>query len=192
MFFDYSNKQRRMIMWCGALLLALTLVPAGAQAATILAAISVNGEKLQCESPFTSIAGEDVVGQALVLGLDLNYEVPVEDGRATGRVAASLIGIRKDLDACTPLILQVLVQQRVVQVTLTIFDKNPSDGSDRAKTRITLDNARIAGVQAKGTPSDSASSMTTTQELVKVAPERVTVDDLVAGTSFQFDLLAQR
>lgn len=86
----------------------------------------------------------------------------------------------------------VVFLARVVQVTLTIFDKNPSDGSDRAKTRITLDNARIAGVQAKGTPSDSASSMTTTQELVKVAPERVTVDDLVAGTSFQFDLLAQR
>jgi type VI secretion system Hcp family effector len=193
MFRSYPNKQRQIMMWCGGLILALFLVPVSARAATILAAISANGAQLQCESPFQSIGGEEVNGRALVLGLDLSYDVPIDDsGAARGRVVNNPIGMRKNLDACTPLLLQALVQQQQVQVILTIFDTSPDDGTTRAKTRITLDNARLVGVEAAGDTSSADPQMTTTQELVRVLAQRLTVEDLVAGTSFQYDFVTAR
>jgi hypothetical protein len=62
----------------------------------------------------------------------------------------------------------------------------------QAKTRITLDNARMVGVEATGDTSSTDPQMTTTQELVRVMAQRVTVDDLVAGTSFQYDFVTAR
>jgi type VI secretion system Hcp family effector len=193
MFRSYPNKQRQLMMWCGGLILALFLVPVGARAATILASISANGAQLECENSLQSIGGEDVIGRALVLGLDINYEVPVDTGGVVrGRVVNNPVGMRKNLDACTPLLLQALVQQQQIQVILTIFDTSPEDGLTRAKTRITLDNARIVGVEAAGNASSADPQMTTTQELVRVLAQRVIVADLVAGTSFQFDFATAR
>lgn len=194
MFRIYLNKQRQIMMWCGVIILGLVLVPVGARAATILASISANGVKLACENSFQSIGGEDVIGNALVLGLDLNYEVPIDPttGASQGRVVNNPVGMRKNLDACTPLLLQALVQQQQMQVILTIFDTNSENGSTQAKTRITLDNARIVGVEATGDASGTDPQMTTTQELVRVLAQRVIVDDLVAGTSFQYDFATAR
>ena len=194
MFRSYLNKQRQIMMWCGVLILALVLVPVGARAATILASISANGVKLECENSLQSIGGEDVIGNALILGLDLSYEVPLDPttGASRGRVANHPVGMRKNLDACTPLLFQALVQQQQMQVILTIFDINAENGSTQAKTRITLDNARIVGVAAAGDASSTESQMTTTQELVRVLAQRVIVDDLVAGTSFQYDFVTAR
>lgn len=194
MFHGYLNKQRQIMMWCGVIILGLVLVPVGARAATILASISANGVKLACENSFQSIGGEDVIGNALVLGLDLNYEVPIDPttGASQGRVVNNPVGMRKNLDACTPLLLQALVQQQQMQVILTIFDTNSENGSTQAKTRITLDNARIVGVEATGDASGTDPQMTTTQELVRVLAQRVIVDDLVAGTSFQYDFATAR
>jgi type VI secretion system secreted protein Hcp len=194
MFFSYPNKQRQLMMWCGGLALALCLVPVGARAATILAAISTNGTKLQCESPFQSLGGEEVIGSALVLGLDLHYEVPVDPATGTtrGRVVNTPVCMRKNLDACTPLLFQALVQQQPMQVILTMFDASPEDGLTRAKTRITLDNARIVGMEAAGDASSADPQMTTTQELVRVLAQQVIVEDLVAGTSFQYDFVTAR
>lgn len=194
MFFSCPNKQRQVMMWCGVLILVLFLVPVGARAATILAAISANGAKLECENSFPSIGGEDVIGNALILGLDLNYEVPIDPtaGAIQGRVVNNPVGMRKNLDACTPLLLLALVQQQQMQVILTIFDTNLENGITQAKTRITLDNASIVGVEATGDASSTDPQMTTTQELVRVLAQRVTVEDLVAGTSFQYDFATAR
>jgi type VI secretion system Hcp family effector len=194
MFYSCPSKQQQIIMWWGVLILVLVLVPVGARAATLLAAISANGVKLECENLFQSIGGEDVIGNALILGLDLNYEVPIDPttGASRGRVVNNPVGMRKNLDACTPLLFQALVQQQQMQVILTIFDANPQNGITQAKTRITLDNASIVGVEATGTASSTDPQMTTTQELVRVLAQRVIVDDLVAGTSFQYDFVAGR
>ena len=194
MFRSYLNKQRQIMMWWGVIILGLVLVPVGARAATILASISANGVKLACENSFQSIGGEDVIGNALVLGLDLNYEVPIDPttGASRGRVVNNPVGMRKNLDSCTPLLLQALVQQQQMQVILTIFDTNPENGITQAKTRITLDNAGIVGVEAAGDTSSAEPQMTTTQELVRVLAQRVTVEDLVAGTSFQYDFATAR
>jgi type VI protein secretion system component Hcp len=100
--------------------------------------------------------------------------------------------MRKSLDACTTLLLQALVQQQQMQVILTIFDTSPDDGATRAKTRITLDNARIVGVEAAGDASSADPQMTTTQELARVLAQQVIVEDLIAGTSFQFDFATAR
>jgi hypothetical protein len=86
---------------------------------------------------------------------------------------------------------QALMQQQQMQVILTIFDTNPENGITQAKTRITLDNARIVGVAAAGDASSTEPQMTT-QELVRVLAQRVIVEDLVAGTSFQYDFATAR
>ena len=188
MFGSCTNKRRQIVMWCSVLILVLFLVPVGARAATILAAISVDRTMLECENPLQSIAGEDVSGRALILGLDLNYAVPLDEtGAVRGGLVNNPIGMRKNLDACTPQLLQALVQNQIIQVVLTIFDDNPNLGLPLAKTRIILDNARIVGVEAAGETSNATPQMVTTQELVRVLAQQVTVEDLVAGTSFQFD-----
>lgn len=48
-----------------------------------------------------------------------------------------------------------------------------------------LDDARIVGVEASG--ASSANAPTTTQELIRIVAPRVTVEDVVAATIFQFD-----
>jgi hypothetical protein len=90
------------------------------------------------------------------------------------------------------LLFQALVQQQPMQVILTMFDASPEDGLTRAKTRITLDNARIVGMEAAGDASSADPQMTTTQELVRVLAQQVIVEDLVAGTSFQYDFVTAR
>jgi hypothetical protein len=50
----------------------------------------------------------------------------------------------------------------------------------------------MVGVEATGDTSSTDPQMTTTQELVRVLAQRVTVDDLVAGTSFQYDFVTAR
>jgi hypothetical protein len=48
------------------------------------------------------------------------------------------------------------------------------------------------GVAAAGDASSTEPQMTTTQELVRVLAQRVIVEDLVAGTSFQYDFATAR
>lgn len=193
MFRGCQNKQRQVMRWCGVLVFVLFLVPAGARAATILAAMNIDGNALGCENPFGSIGGEDVAGRALVLGLDLGYNVQVDtSGRTSGRLVNNPIGIRKNLDACTPLLFQALVQRQRLQVVLTIFDVNAVDGSTQARTRITLDQASVVAVQTVGDASSEQPQMASTQELVQILAQQVAVEDLVTGASFQFDFATNR
>lgn len=180
--------QGKLMKYSVLMVMVLCFIPISTRAATILAAIQVEGVQLTCESPLEAIAGEEVAGRALILGLDFNYEVQVDDsGRLAGRVVNNPIKLRKNLDACTPLLLQALVRLQPTQVIITIYDTDSIDGSDRAKTRLTLNNARIIGVNAIGDMPTEQASMVSIQELIQVLAQQVIVEDLVAGTSFQYN-----
>ena len=187
MFNCFLHKNTQTRLCCVGIALFL-LGPVGASAATILAAFSVNGTKLKCENPYQTIGGIDARGMALVLGLNFGYGRLRGNGRhlQTG-AAINPIDISKKLDACTPLFLGAMVQKQQVLAILTIFDANPDDGMIRPKTRITLDNAHIVGVNVVGKTTFTVPQSSTTQELIQIMPQQVTVEDLVAGTSFQFD-----
>ena len=182
MFHGYQNKQRQLVIWSSALIVALFLLPVGARAAIIVAKITTDTGDLVCDNPREDIGGEDVRGTALILGLELSYEVP----SAGGNVINNPVGFRKNLDGCTPLLLQALVQNEQVEVVVRIFEETAREGLQE-RTRITLQNARIVGVAAAAEGSDTDPTITTAQEVVRVLALQLLVEDLITGTSTQID-----
>jgi type VI secretion system secreted protein Hcp len=108
----------------------------------------VNGQVLEGEMPFIQIGGVDYSSDwNQLLSMSESISSGGTDGsiRTTSRATADPVIITKPVDKATPLLLQAMVQNQQVDVTIHLHRTNPDDGAMQHAMTYELDDARIVG-----------------------------------------------
>ncbi|MFQ5514488.1 MAG: type VI secretion system tube protein TssD [Myxococcota bacterium] len=173
---------------CACLLLPWSLAKA---AQTLQVSLTVGGIGLECASSqvFPGVLG---AAEAFSLGSNLTVESDPGTGQPTGQIRVRPIRIMKQLDECTPLLTQALVQGQTVEVIFRFFRQVPGGEVEHYFT-ISLPDARVSS-QSIVSPDtlDPASVNRPPLESVSFIFSRITWTYEPTGNGFEHDFTTLR
>jgi len=158
----------------------------------IYAQIDVDGTVLDGHTTMNEIGGVDVSAEhiELIWASMAGSVGGTETGtnRASGRLALEPFTIVKSIDGTSPQLLQAMIENKNITVTVKLFGTDPESGSPQHEYNYVLENARIVSIRtSSGKNSSNNAGEFSQTETIGIAYSRLRVEHLIESTEFEFD-----
>lgn len=153
----------------------------------IFAKFTANGTDIAGFNSKQNAGGDDVSDYTELVWASFSAGTPVSStGLTTGRTNFEPFTIVKSIDKATPLLLQAMAQNQIVNVEILVFGNDPASGAERLEFRYLLSNGRIISQRTTSSTntSNSAGEFTNT-ETIGIVFQTISMESPVDSVEFE-------